>query len=300
LTEPASVTDPAEPARVVSAGQVKLSDDQLVVARVKLPMGPATSLAETQAAPAVRVPRTRWIAPAIVAAVVVMLGGVGIAWWSRSHPVTTPRVDAAPVVRPDAAPARPDSSAASRPRAKMTAEEVERMLEWAKRAADGGRYFKPSGDNVIELLGLVELDYPGHEGAAALRQELCRRLEKSAKRAERRRHYALAGRALENWLALDPENAAARARLARLELLQGQQALARGNTKQAMVHAKAAQKLFPDSAAAAELRGDIAYKRKKYAAALKHYEGALEVQDLGAALKRRLEKKVKHLRKWVH
>jgi predicted negative regulator of RcsB-dependent stress response len=67
-----------------------------------------------------------------------------------------------------------------------------------------------------------------------------------------------------------------------------------------MVHAKAAQKLFPDSAAAAELRGDIAYKRKKYAAALKHYEGALEVQDLGAALKRRLEKKVKHLRKWVH
>jgi eukaryotic-like serine/threonine-protein kinase len=289
---------PAEPgpARLVNAGEVRLADPVVSVRHARLPMSAAMpdGTAPTVMAPAIRLWRQRLI-PIVIVVAVIGLGATAAAiWWPRHH-VTPRAVDAAVIsVRPDAG-ARPDAAPAPPP--KMSDQEVDRLLEWAKRAADGGRYVKPKGDNVVELLARVEKDHPGHAKAAALREQLCARLKKAFGKASKRRQYPTAERLVRAWMALEPEADQPRTLLAWLELVQGRQALAKGRFPVALQHAKAAQKLFPQSAAAAELRGDISYKRRHYGVAVKHYEGALAAENLGAALKHRLKQKLKLARK---
>ena len=77
------------------------------------------------------------------------------------------------VEQPDEHAPRPSQDA---PRAakgatdKMSPAEIDRMLEWARRTAEGGRILAPPGDNLKELLERIDKADPGNAQAEALKQ----------------------------------------------------------------------------------------------------------------------------------
>ena len=52
----------------------------------------------------------------------------------------------------------------------MSPAEIDRMLEWARRTAEGGRIIAPPGDNLKELLDRIDKADPGNAQAEALKQ----------------------------------------------------------------------------------------------------------------------------------
>ncbi|MGZ3429177.1 MAG: serine/threonine-protein kinase, partial [Polyangia bacterium] len=54
---------------------------------------------------------------------------------------------------------------------KMSPAEIDRMLEWARRTAEGGRIIAPPGDNLKELLDRIDKADPGNAQAEALKQK---------------------------------------------------------------------------------------------------------------------------------
>jgi len=290
---------------MVSPGEVRLSNNVISVERKKVPLGgggPATdtSLVDAPTVGVPSIPGRRSRAPMVVVAVVLLAlagGAGGYALWSGGVGVS-PSTDAGAadlVSRPDKRiKRRPRPRPRSRPEPprKMTPEEADRLVEWARRAADSRRYVRPPGDNLKELLARVEKDCPDHPSAARLHKQVLDRLDREYRRALRRKHYTTAERRLRAWSALEPEAKLPQVRLTLLFVAEGQRALARRKFRSAHSHAKAALRVIPDSASALELMGDIARSRRRYPQALKHYELALEAPAVGAAQKRRLRKKI--------
>ena len=278
--DPSIVSDPTLPleavqARVVGPGEVKLSNDVVPIARSKVAMEEAPkdlALMATSPMPTVSAPRRpRWLATvAVVFLVLGVTGAAGALWWPRTPPPAPldagiPDVEAAPDVG-----RRPDTG-----RPKLTPQEVERLIEWARRAAVSHRYTHPPKDNVKYLLARVEQDYPGHPEVAKLREQLFRRLKRDAWRARRRKRYEAAERSIRAWLSLDPDGKEPVKQLTSLHIAQSRQAMDRRKYKLAWRHARAARKLMPESVAALELGGDVEMRRKRHAKAVKLYEEAL-------------------------
>jgi tetratricopeptide (TPR) repeat protein len=218
-----------------------------------------------------------------------------------AKPRDLPRADAAPS-RVDAAlppdqgrvDLAPDAQLAP-PR--MTLIEMERLLEWAKRAAEGQRYTRPRGDNVQELLERVSHDYPGHPRVLAFREWLTARLAQRASLARRQGREAVAEATCRAWIALEPQATAPRVGLAGSLARQGQRALARRRFKIARKLALEAQELDRESAAPEALLGDLAAAQQRHAVAATHYKEALERQGLSRAQKRALAAKLARARK---
>jgi serine/threonine-protein kinase len=303
---------PSDPARTVSPGEVILADhvQSEAIARVRMGTGAPTpvpgsqdqvaqGLAATQMVPALRLGRRRWLlyggaALAGIAGVAIMVA----IFWPRSDPGTTvvaPR-------GPDLARPRADAGAPVKkqppPKAKLTPEEVARLLEWAKRAAEGGRIISPKGDNALELIERVEGDYPEHPQALALRQQLCVKLKAAAAKATRKRQYATAEHRLQAWMALEPLAASPKRQLFAIYLAQARLALGKGKLKPAADYVKSALALQPQSPSAIELRGDLQVKRRKWPLAAKDYEAVLE-SDVSKAFKKRVQQKLKAVRKKI-
>jgi Tfp pilus assembly protein PilF len=180
----------------------------------------------------------------------------------------------------------------------MTPEEVERLLEWAKRAAAGGRFAKPPGDNVRDLLARIAADYPDHPQEVALRQRLTRRLRARGRAAARRGRHGRAERYYRAWLALEPAAAAPRAALVRLAVKQGREALKKRRYALATRQARQALERDPRSVAAHELLGDVATRLRRHVAAAKHFRNALKhVGERQGRLRRRLQAKLARSRR---
>jgi serine/threonine-protein kinase len=299
--DPSLVTDPtvplaaspdgSDPARVVSPGEVKISKDVVPISRSKVAMDSAARLdigmQVTAPSPTVNpARRLRW--PLIIA-VLVVVGGAGAAGailWPGS--ATDGGRDAgSPDAALDDAGLRPDTV-----RPKLTEQEVLRLIEWARRAAAGGRFTRPAKDNVRYLFARVERDYPNHPEVVKLRAHLVKRLAHRARREARRRHYGSAERLLRIWLALVPDDRTPHLRIAALHVAQGRRSLARRKYRDAARHAKAARKNLPESVAVLELSGDVEIRRKNYGRAVKYFEEALGQEKVTRRARRRLKKKL--------
>jgi serine/threonine protein kinase len=304
----------AAPARTVNAGQVRLSDDVQSEAHARIPVGERGSAGERQhqlhksLAPTLMVPalRSRMWMIAMGGGIVVLLAVIlTIVLWPRGDgkPVVNPgRADARarPAVKRDAAIKKPATQPVTRPAtrtAKLTEEQVQEKLEWVRAAAKGGRYLKPKGDNVIELLDRIEEGYPEHPAAQQLRHDLCAGLKKSVAVALRKGRSAEAERFVQAWMALDPLSQETREPFFKVQLAQGRKALSSKRIKLAQQYAGEALKISPQSPVALELLGDIAVKRKRWGTAVEHYEAALKVEDGSAAQKKRLGLKLKKAQK---
>jgi hypothetical protein len=239
----------------------------------------------------------RWLMlGAVIAGVVGVAIMVAVFWPSDPTPtVAPPRPDARFSIarRPDA---RVPRVKRPPPRAKLTSEEVDRLLEWAKLAAKGGRFISPKGDNALELIERIEADHPEHPQAVALRQQLCGVLRIAAAKATRQRKYGVAELRLQAWMSLDPLAAKPKQQLFAITLVQARLALGKGKLKSALDHVKSALALQPQSPSAIELRADISMKKHKWAIAVKDYETVLE-SDLGKGFKKRIQQKLKVARK---
>ena len=259
-----------------------------------------------------RPPRTlsnqkRWLGIGAGAALIVGLIA-GLVLWS-DEPAPSPRdasvarataADLSTKTEPSTAPLKPKTPPPPPPPPApktMTKKEVERLLEWTRRAADGGRYTRPTGDNVLELLGRIEGDFPGHPEAQKLRRRICQKLNRKSAQLRGRKRYESALRLIHAWRSLDPGSEDPTVQLVLTQLALGRQALSRRRYRSAMHFAKAAQKEMPDSPSATEFIGDIYARRKKFKSAITHYEAALQSPKASAKQKRRLKKKLKRASK---
>jgi serine/threonine protein kinase len=303
---PTDKTAPAKggaDAHLVQPGEVRLGDSIVHLERRRVPV---TDREDRGTDPTqLALPREpKNLILLLVAAASVMLLMIGLSmwiWWPAPQALapTEPDamvVDLLVVQAPDVAP-KPDMEP---PRPKLTPKEVDRLVEWARSAIKGRRYLRPKGDNARELIERVAQDYPDHEQVQSLRNFMLKKLKWDTLRARRRKHYSSAEKWLKIWMELVPENLEPKTLLAKVFVNQGKRALKRRRYKAAVKHANAALEVMPESPSNAfELLGDIDSRRKEYAEALKHYEAALKVPDVGKRQVRRLSRKIKRTRKRV-
>jgi serine/threonine protein kinase len=292
----------ADKAHMVSPGEVRLSSNVVKMSRQVVPLADATDTslvdAPTVGVPSIPERRSRGLIVAVAVVLLLLASAAGgYALWSSDVPA--PAVDAGvpdlgpPDARVKPAP-RPKPKSKPKPQPKkLTPEEVDRLVEWARRAAEGRRYTRPRGDNVKELLARVDKDYPDHPSALRLRKRIINRLERSARRAARRKRYSSADSRLRAWIALEPAAEKPQIRLTLLHVAQGQRALARRKYRLAVSHARSALRVIPDSHRALALMGDIHSRRRRYAQALKHYELAAEAPKVSRRYKRKLLRKIR-------
>ena len=292
------VTRDGTPARVVTPGEVKLSNDVVALSRSKVSMIPdraaQLALMATAAVPTVSLPRrSRWLVLVVVLLALGLAGAAGAIWWPRGTVQPAATLDAAAVVDAATPDTRVPADAGHR---KATVEEAERLIEWARRAFSGRRYTMPAQDNVKYLLDRVERDYPHHASAVRLRAQVIRQLWRDIQRARRRKQFERTEHLLMVWQELEPSSRAPLSQLSWLHVIQGRTALARRKYKLAGRHAHAARKAAPDSVMALELSGDIDTRRSRYPRAIKHYEEALRLK-VSRGVRRRILKKLQRLKR---
>ena len=192
--------------------------------------------------------------------------------------------------KPVRVPAKPAVPKAPR---KLTPEEVQLHLEWARRAAAGGRFLRPKGDNARDLLRRIDTDFPNHPGVLAFRKKFCRDQSRLARRMLRRRRQAQAERAYYFCIVLNPEGAERqRLALASLRLADARRDFRKRRHNQAIRGAHLALKAMPTSVGAYELLGDIAFSKRLYKQAVEHYQEAL-VQKMHRRRARKLKQKLR-------
>ncbi|MCC6746222.1 MAG: protein kinase [Deltaproteobacteria bacterium] len=297
---------PFPPAHQVLPGEVRLYGGQLSESGAAPTLGSATGAALQATDPLGTrvVAGRRWPLWTTLGVTLLVGGGGAFAaiWWRGHREVPTapisdagsPRRDAGPVrdARPqDAAPPQSWPAATAPERPKVTPQEVERILEWARRAADGKRYLRPPGDNVKELLERIERDHPGHPAVARFRSQLGARIARRASTLLRSRQLPQAQQLYRTWVSLDDQAEKPLRALAQLELLLGRRALGRGQLKLARQHALAAQEIVPGHPGIPELLGDLAARKHRYPQAVRHYEAALQLAT-AKPVRKALEKKL--------
>ncbi|MCB9555723.1 MAG: protein kinase [Deltaproteobacteria bacterium] len=180
----------------------------------------------------------------------------------------------------------------------LSAAERDRLLEWAKRAAIGGRFLRPEKDNVKHLLDQLEQAAPNDPAVRRFRKRwLPRQFVRQIRAALRAKRDAAAQARYEAWSALFPDAAAPKRGLAQLLVRRGQQALKKKRYRAAQRLAAQAETLFPEGRSHHVLRGDIALKRHRYAAAIAAYRRALSTKKVPASARRVLLRRIKTARK---
>ena len=172
---------------------------------------------------------------------------------------------AAPVVAP--AVATPD---------KLAPGEVERLLEWAKRCAEGGRVVVPPGDNLKELLDRIQKAEPDNAGAKALREKTIAGLQKKSALAVRRARVEEAVPLLEGLIALNPDDNKSKQALARSLSLRAEHLLSKRKVQAALVDVNTAIEINPDLTAARVTRAEIYLSRGQAVEAADEYQRILD------------------------
>ncbi|MCA9672643.1 MAG: serine/threonine protein kinase [Myxococcales bacterium] len=288
------VPSPA-PAYVVGGDDVRLSNDVFTLEQQRVPMPGDVASDPTMPLKALQ-PEKRINWPAwLLGSMLVGLVAGGLIWWrAASNGSTDVKPDAAVVdaqtTPPDATP-KPDvrKKPKKKKHRKMTPQEVDRMLEWAKRAAAGKRWFRPRSDNVRFLLKRIERDYPGHPKVKAFLEGLGKDFNRQARRSLRRRRYAAAERVYKRWSRLDPEAQTPRWGLHNQNMRDAQKQLRRRRYKSATRFALAAARWQERSYLPWMFLGEMARKRRHYKAAVGYYKKALEKPKLSKRTIRRLK-----------
>jgi serine/threonine protein kinase len=190
----------------------------------------------------------------------------------------TPSTTASELLDRDRAPGPPGEG--ERPPSSPRAENHTAMLtEWARRAAAGGRYIAPPGDNLVELLKRIEAVAPEAPELGQLRTQAAAAINNRAREQLRRRHTLAALDSYRALQALQPHAPFPRAELA-VQLAATARAIHKG--AQATALAQTAVELAPGLAVTHLALGDTLLAQGQRGAAAVEYRRTLALLPQGS------------------
>jgi tetratricopeptide (TPR) repeat protein len=134
----------------------------------------------------------------------------------------------------------------AKPEEKVTDEKVADWLEWAKRAAEGGRIVAPPGDNLKELLDRIEKASPGNADATQLRAKTAAVLFRRGALALKNQKLVEAEDAFRAVVVLNPDDDRAKGRLARTLAVRADRSLEKRRYTASIADANQALEILPD------------------------------------------------------
>ncbi|MCA1664782.1 MAG: protein kinase [Myxococcales bacterium] len=161
---------------------------------------------------------------------------------------------------------------------KMSPAEIDRMLEWARRTAEGGRILAPPGDNLKELLDRIDKADPGNAQAEALKQRTTTMLARKGMLAMKKQRLDEAAEDFEALVGLKPDDERGKARLARALTLRAQRSLGKNKLQAALADATAALEYAPEDTAIQLTLGDVHLAMGKRELAAEEYQRVLDVK----------------------
>ena len=169
---------------------------------------------------------------------------------------------------------------------KMSPAEIDRMLEWARRTAEGGRILAPPGDNLKELLERIDKADPGNAQAEALKQRTTAMLGRKGTLALKKGRLDEAAEDFDALVGLKPDDERSKGRLARALTLRAQRSLGRNKLQAALADATAALEYAPEDTGIQLTLGDVHLAMGKRELAAEEYQRVLDVkpQDVRAKL----------------
>ncbi|MSP59929.1 MAG: serine/threonine protein kinase [Myxococcales bacterium] len=236
--------------------------------------------------------RRRLLVAGAVAAGLLIAGGVAVALWPEPEKgppkwtdVRSPERPSLPLLSP-ASSAGPPPSEGNRQEGKR--EDVASLLEWARRAADGGRLIAPPGDNLKELLDRIAAVEPGSVPAAALRARLTATLRTRAGDEAKRGKLDEAVADYRALWEIDPTDSPAQARLALTLAARATRAAARKQPAAALADAAAAADLDPENPKVHSAFGDALLANGERERAALEYRKVLAVNPRDGRAKKQL------------
>ena len=235
-------------------------------------------------------------------ALLAAVGAGGVYAYNRF--VEKPAVEKPPVVvaddkQPDKQPepAKPTKAAkgtktAKTPRDddKMSPAEIDRMLEWARRTAEGGRILAPPGDNLKELLDRIDKADPGNPQAEALKNKTTTMLGRKGTLALKKGRLDEAAEDFDALVGLKPDDEWSKGRLARALTLRAQRSLGRNKFQAALADATAALEFAPEDTNIQLTLGDVHLAMGKRELAAEEFQRVLDVKPQDARAKLGLQR----------
>ena len=169
---------------------------------------------------------------------------------------------------------------------KMSPAEIDRMLEWARRTAEGGRIIAPPGDNLKELLDRIDKADPGNAQAEALKARTTTMLGRKGSLALKKGKLDEAEEDFQALVVLKPDDEGSKSRLARTLTLRSQRSLGKNKLQAALADATAALEMTPDDNSSQLTVADVHLAMGKHELAAEEYQRVLDVkpQDKRARL----------------
>jgi len=161
---------------------------------------------------------------------------------------------------------------------KMSPAEIDRMLEWARRTAAGGRIIAPPGDNLKELLDRIDKADPGNAQAEALKQKTTTMLGRKGTLALKKQKLDEAEEDFQALVVLKPDDDWSKGRLARALTLRAQRSLGKGKMQAALADATAALEYAPEDTNIQIALGDVHLAMGKRELAAEEYQRVLDVK----------------------
>jgi tetratricopeptide (TPR) repeat protein len=184
----------------------------------------------------------------------------------------------------------PPPAAKQRDETKATPTEIEALVEWARRCAEGGRIVSPPKDNLKYLLDQIDRADPGNAQAEVLKQRTTSALGRKGMLALKKQRLDEAGEAFENLLVLKPDDDWSKQRLARTLVLRSQRSLGKNKNQAALADATAAMELEPDDANTQLQLADVHLAMGKHELAAEEYQRVLDVKPMDKRAKLGLAK----------
>jgi tetratricopeptide (TPR) repeat protein len=161
---------------------------------------------------------------------------------------------------------------------KMSPAEIDRMLEWARRTAEGGRILAPPGDNLKELLDRIDKADPGNAQAEALKQKTTTMLARKGTLALKKAKLDEAADDFDALVGLKPDDDWSKGRLARALTLRAQRSLGKNKLQAALADATAALEYAPEDTNIQLTLGDVHLAMGKRELAAEEYQRVLDVK----------------------
>jgi tetratricopeptide (TPR) repeat protein len=205
------------------------------------------------------------------------------AWTSKAAPAPSKKITATAIdIRPRPekhatpiktvkAPPPPDDDS-------MSPAEIDRMLEWARRTAEGGRIISPPGDNLKELLDRIDKADPGNAQAEALKKRTTTMLARKGVLALKRGRLDEAEESFQSLVVLKPDDDWSKGRLARTLTLRAQRSLGKNKLQAALADATSALEMAPEDTGTQLTVADVHLAMGKKELAAGEYQRVLDVK----------------------
>lgn len=196
-------------------------------------------------------------------------------------PIDQPKVVVAPPVEPPkpVEPAPEPPKPVKEPKGedeKMSPEAIDSMLEWARRASEGGRIIAPPKDNVKELLDRIERADPGNAGAEALRKSVTATLTRKSQLAMKKGRIDEAVQDYEALAAFKPDDEKVKKLYARALRMRAERFVGARKLQAALTDVTASLELEPDDNAARLVLADTYLGLGKHELAAEEYQRILD------------------------